>query len=438
MFNVSKKTIISGAIGNALEMYDYVIWGLFSVYLAKEFLPPQSKLSDIFFLFLITYILRPIGSVIGGILSDQIGRKKVLTLSIFVMGVCTTVVGILPSYEQIGVVSVLLLLFIRLIQVCSVGSEYISSISLLIESCDKDKRGYFGSWAAFGVNAGVLISSLVGALVLYLIDIHCLPSWGWRLAFILSSITMLVGFWIRSSIPESFEFITENARKERRTFKDILNETLSVIKIQLFESLLVFFLVLFGVSTTILLFIYAPIHMITINTIHNTQSFIINSCSLALLVILVPFFGHISDVNGRAKTLGTGIISLLMLVVPYFSILSSGTFLQVILFHTLIAIPCACIFAVTPVFITEIFPLSIRCSITNLIYSLAACLGGGVTPLIALTLGHNSQTGYGPSFILVILGVISLGLLGMMMRRCRSGITQPMLVSESASNLCQK
>jgi MHS family proline/betaine transporter-like MFS transporter len=166
MLSLSKKTIIGGAIGNALEMYDYVIWGLFSVYLSKEFLPPNSKLSDIFFLFLLTYILRPIGSLVGGILADQAGRKKILTLSIFLMGICTSIVGILPSYADIGVISVFLLLFIRLIQVFAVGSEYISSIALLIESCNPKKKGYFGSWAAFGVNTGVLISSLFASTLL--------------------------------------------------------------------------------------------------------------------------------------------------------------------------------------------------------------------------------------------------------------------------------
>lgn len=320
MFNISKKTIIGAAIENALEMYDYVIWGLFSVYLSKEFLPPHSQLSDIFFLFLITYILRPIGGLMGGILADQEGRKKVLTFSIFLMGICTSVVGILPSYEQIGVISVFLLLFIRLIQVFSVSSEYISSIALLIESCDKRKRGYFGSWAAFGVNTGILISSLFGTFVLYLIDIKVLPNWGWRLVFMLAFLTMIVGFWIRNSLPESLEFIAENARNRKKSVFEILYNVFQIIKSQPFNTILVFSLVCFGVATTILLFIYAPIHMITVNHIHNTQSLMINSLSLLLLILLIPICGAISDYLGRIQVILMSSVMLLLLSLPYFII----------------------------------------------------------------------------------------------------------------------
>ncbi|RUR14024.1 MFS transporter [Legionella septentrionalis] len=406
MFKTSKKIIISGAIGNALEMYDYVIWGLFSVFLSKEFLPPQSKLSDIFFLFLITYFLRPLGSLLGGMLADQTGRKRVLTLSILLMGICTALIGVLPSYEQIGVISVFLLLFIRLIQVFSVGSEYISSVSLLIESCEKNKKGYFGSWAAFGINAGMLLSSLTGTLILYLIDLHILPPWGWRLAFILAFLTMMFGFWVRRAIPESHEFISNHARTEQRTLKSIFIETLHLLKQQFFESFIVFSLVLFGVATTVLMFVYAPIHLMTVNILSNTQAFLINSSGLAIVTILIPLMGIASDIYGRTRIILTGITTLLVFVVPYFAYLTSGTFAQILLFHCFLAIPCAAIFAVIPVFITDIFPHSVRCSITNLIYSVAACLGGGITPLIALKLGERHD--HSPSYILIVFGVVSL------------------------------
>jgi len=406
MFKTSKKIIISGAIGNALEMYDYVIWGLFSVFLSTEFLPPQSSLSDIFFLFLITYILRPFGSLLGGMLADQIGRKKVLTMSILLMGIGTALVGILPSYEQIGVASVLLLLFIRSIQVFAVRSEYISSVSLLIESCEKDKKGYFGSWAAFGINAGMLIASLTGALILYLIDIHLLPSWGWRLAFILAFLTMLFGFWIRRSIPESQEFISNHARSEKRTLSNILVDTISLLKQQLFESFVVFSLVLFGVATTVLIFVTAPLHLVTVNGLSHTQAFLVNSFGLAIVTLLIPLMGIASDLYGRTRLLLAGVITLMIFIVPYFSCFTSGTFSQIVLFQGVIALPCAAIFAMTPVFITEIFPQSVRCSIANLIYSIAAIAGGGFTPWITLKLGEHYDLS--PSYTLILLGSISL------------------------------
>lgn len=426
MFKTSKKIIISGAIGNALEMYDYVIWGLFSVFLAKEFLPPQSKLSDIYFLFFISYILRPIGSLLGGMLADQAGRKRVLTLSILLMGIGTASIGILPSYEQIGVISVFLLLFIRSVQVISVGNEYISSVSLLIESCDKDKKGYFGSWAAFGVNAGMLISSLTGALILYLIDLHILPPWGWRLAFIFAFVTMMLGFWIRSSIPESQEFIANNARSNERSLRDIFFETFRLLKQQFLESFVVFTLVLFGVTTTVLMFVYAPIHLVTVNHFSSTQAFIINSAGLAIVTALIPTMGKLSDVYGRIRIILMGIVTLLLFITPHFICLTSGTFSQTLFFHCLMAIPCAAIFAVIPVFITDIFPHSVRCSIANLIYSVAACLGGGITPLIALKLGEHHN--YSPSYLLIIFGVLSLITLVLFSKRENYKTNQLLLV----------
>lgn len=406
MFKTSKKIIISGAIGNALEMYDYMIWGLFSVFLSKEFLPPNSTLSDIYFLFLVSYFLRPLGSLLGGLLADQAGRKKVLTLSILVMGACTALIGILPSYNQIGMIAVYLLLFIRSIQVFSVGSEYISSVSLLIESCEKNRKGYFGSWAAFGVNAGMLVASLTGALVLYLMDIHILPPWGWRFVFILAFITMLFGFWLRRSIPESKEFISNHARSEQRALASILKETIRLVKQQYLESFIVFSLVLFGISATVLVFVYGPIHMVTNNSISHTQAFLMNSISLAIVTALIPLMGMMSDLYGRARIILTGIITLMLVIMPYFFFLTTGSFSQVLLFQCFMAIPCASIFAVTPVFITDIFPPSVRCSSSNLIYSLAAVLAGGLGPVIAVKLGARHD--YSPGYILMVCGVLSL------------------------------
>lgn len=204
-----------------------------------------------------------------------------------------------------------------------------------------------------------------------------------------------------------------NPSNELVTF--ILQEALNIFKTQTFDTVLVFFLVCLGGSATILIFIYGPIHLNTINHLHNTEALIINSFSLGLLITLIPVFGLISVRLGRAKTIMPGIIALTLFSMPYFNLLSTGTFYQVLLGHMIIAIPCANLFSVTSVLITERFPLSVRCSITNFIYSLAACFGGGVTPLIALKLREYGNAM--PGMILVALGFISLSLLGYSIRK---------------------
>ncbi len=428
MFRISKKTILAGAVGNTLEFYDYVIWEIFSLYLLKEFLPPQSSLADLFFLFLITYIFRPLGSFIGGIFTDQLGRKKTLIIYILLMGGCTALVGLLPSYQQVGFLSVLLLVLIRILQVFAVGGEYFSSLALLIESCEKNKRGFYGSWAAFGVNAGTLLASSIAALFFYLIDKELLPSWGWRIAFLISFITMLLGLWLRVSIPESLEFIIENARSQKKPFLVILKDALFTIKSQQLETLVTFTLGFFGVSASMLIFVYAPIYMAKLHTVTATQSFLINSISLIVVISLIPIFGLISDKVGRIKIISRGIIGLLVLILPYFMFITSGDFKQLLWSQVIIAIPCACIFSTAPVLITELFPLSVRCSVTGLVYSVAASLGGGITPWLAFKCSNFSEGSYLPSLIIFFSGVASLIVLKLLHKKNKDWVPHLVLV----------
>ncbi|KTC65686.1 putative proline/glycine betaine transporter (plasmid) [Legionella adelaidensis] len=408
MFKVSKKILVSGAIGNALEMYEFGIWGLFSIYLSSEFLPPGSNLSDIFFLFFISYILRPIGSLIFGILADQIGRKKVLIVGILLMGLCTSLVGILPSYTHIGAFAILFLVLFRLVQIVAIGGEYISSISLLIESCAPNKKGFYGSWAAFGVNSGMLLASLVGTSIVHMINSGAIPDYSWRFAFLVSLLTMFFGLWVRRSIPESFEFIMQNSRFPKRSFQAIFIEMKTTIRSRLFDSFLICSLVAFGVSVTILVFIYAPIHIFNFSKISTGDAFLINSIGLAVLICFLPFFGYLSDIYGRTSILFLGTLSIIFLIIPYFIFLCTGSFYLTLFLHILIGIPCSCVFAVTPVLITEIFPPSLRCSATGILYSLAGSISGGITPLLAFKLANLSGFGFLPSIILIFFGSISL------------------------------
>ena len=212
------------------------------------------------------------------------------------------------------------------------GGEYISSIALLIESCDNNQKGYYGSWAAFGVNVGMMFASAVGAIITYLINNSLIPYWGWRFAFLISLLVSLLGFWIRNSIPESYEFILEHSRKKQKTLSEVFCESLQTVKSSYTEVFVVFSLVLFGVSITVLIYIFSPVYMTTINSISNSAAFLFNSISLALVALLIPFFGSLSDNYGRIKTISLGIIAFLCIAFPYFITMLSGEFYRGIIF----------------------------------------------------------------------------------------------------------
>ena len=419
---ISRKILFSGIIGNIIEAYDFTIWALLAQFIAKEFLPPHSALISVFALFFVGYLVKPFGGLMMGLAADQLGRKTILTISMILMGISTTFVGLLPSYSSIGLFSVFFLLLFRIIQVIALSGEYISSTVLLIESCDKQSRGYYGSWVSFGTTVGMFFASLTAFIITSEINIHLLPSWIWRIAFAFSFIITIIGFWIRKTVPESLEYVLANARKSALPQHAIFKELIATFKTHGAESISTFILVWVGVTTTFLIYIYAPIHLTTINTMHSHQAFFINTASLALVVLLIPLGGKISDRYGRINTLFFALLSLLLLILPYFIYISKGNLLQIAAVHMIVAVPSALIFGLTPTLITEIFPLSVRCSIAGLIYSISSCLAGGLTPLLAIYLANNLSLQYAPSGLLIISTILGLFILIKLRKKTTSAL----------------
>ena len=216
------------------------------------------------------------------------------------MGICTSIVGILPSFVQIGLAQFFLLLFIRLIQVFAVGSEYISSIAFINWKLWKQNEVILVSWAAFGVNAWCINFFIIWFLN-SLFDRCACSSWmGWRFAFMLAFLTMLIGFWIRNSFTRKPWVHCRECSNEKDRF-DVLYEALAVLNHRPLIHLSLFSLVCFGVSTTILIFIYAPIHMSTVNHLHNTLSLLLTHQAQHYLSCLFPILVWFQTILGRTK-----------------------------------------------------------------------------------------------------------------------------------------
>lgn len=415
--NFQKRIFATGIIGNLLETYDLVICAFMSQIIALTFFSTDSGIKGIlntFYILLVGYLSRPIGSIIIGLFADQIGRKKMLIISVLLIGVSTAMIGIIPSYEIIGIYSAILFLCLRILQNIFAGGEYISSIAYLIESGEEKQQGYYGCWSAVGVNSGALIASFVVFIISSLINMKAIPDWSWRIAFLLSLFGTIFGLWLRYSIPESIEFILKNSLTKNRNKLDTLKSSFDYIKSHYSQCLAIFGITWLGVCVTFSIYVYSPIHMSTINHLSHQEAFSINTIALLLVISFIPLFGFLSDRINKIYLLGCASLAFALLAFPYFWYISYGNYVQVMFFHALSAIPSACYFGIAPVLIAEIFPVEVRCTAVALMYQTFSSIAAGLTPLILLQLVHKTSIPYSPAYLIILstlLGSTSLFLI---------------------------
>lgn len=415
----SKKRIIaSGVIGNFLENFDFMLCAFLAQYIAMTFLPSSNISNNVFItfsIFFIAYLSRPMGGLLIGLYADQIGRKSALIFSVIMVGVCTTIIGIIPSFESIGITATILFTFFRVLQNISVGGEYISSIAYLIENAEKNERGFFGSWVSVGFNMGSLFASLMVFIITYYIEKNIFPSWSWRIIFILAIFGTGIGFWIRRSLPESLEYIFEHEDGIIQRKSDIFFLAIELIKNHPARCFAIAAIAWLGVAETSAIFVYSPIHMTTINHFSQHQAMGINTIALFFLIPLIPVFGYISDYTSKIKLLSLSSFAFGLLAIPYFMLISSGSLLQILIIKLLICIPSACYYSIAPVLITESFPSRLRCTSLALIYQVTLSISAGITPLVMLYLAtHSHGIHYSPGYYLIgssIFGFIGLYLL---------------------------
>jgi MFS transporter, MHS family, proline/betaine transporter len=203
------KSIIAGCIGNVLEWYDFAIYGFFAPVIAGLFFPSEDKLASListFGVFAIGFLMRPVGSVIFGILGDKLGRKRALEISVVMMAIPTTFIGVLPTYSHIGIAAPMLLTLLRLFQGASVGGEFTGSISFVVEHAPKNRRGFYSSWTIFSLLGGILLGSAIASLITNILPKEAVDEWGWRIAFLLGIALGLFGLYLRIGLEDPPDF----------------------------------------------------------------------------------------------------------------------------------------------------------------------------------------------------------------------------------------
>lgn len=394
----SSKIITSCFAGNLLEWYEFAIFGYLTPYISQLFFPadnPTTALLLTYGIFATGFVMRPLGAILMGYIGDRYGRKKGLIISLLMMTIPTTAIGLLPTYEQIGLYAPLLILVCRLIQGISLGGEFSGSIIYLIENAPQHRRGFFGSWADMGSSMGMILATLTSLCLTALLTKQQILEWGWRLPFLPGILFGTLGIIMRRTLDETPAFLASNAQTQRNPIRDaILGNPLKFL-------LSVTFLAI-NTSGYYLLIIYLPQQAAAGASLY---------LSLASLVLMMPatFLGAVlSDKIGSYTTLLLGIITSMVTIIPAVYSTYYLPLNWIFIYHGLFSVSLGLCFGPRSHFIIRLYPVSNRYSGIAVSYNIANAIFGGTAPLMALMLVKLTNSRMSPGFLTLAMACLSL------------------------------
>jgi MFS transporter, MHS family, proline/betaine transporter len=407
--SATKRTLLAGAVGNVLEWYDFALYGYFAPIFASLFFPsnsPAVSLISAFGVFAVGFLARPLGAMLFGYWGDTLGRRNALAWAILLMAVPTCMVGLLPTYQSIGVIAPIALTCCRFLQGLSVGGEFTGSATFLVEHASASRRGYIGSWAGFSAQIGALLGSGVGALITSNFADDTLHEWGWRIPFMMGGLIAVVGWYVRTGVAESPAFATIRQAGGLTTspIRDVfMMQRLAVAKV----GGLVW---LHGVAFY-LLYVYLTTYLTTVTQVPLATVLVMNTGCMALLALLIPLMGAWSDRIGQIPLLITGAAGIALLAYPSFLWLTSNHLPRMIAAQVLLTLLVACYMGPFFATVTELFPTSQRYTGLSVGYNMGAALFGGTAPLVATFVIEWSGNVLAPAFYLSVCAMVSLSIL---------------------------
>jgi MHS family proline/betaine transporter-like MFS transporter len=371
-----RSAITAAIIGNALEWFDFTVYSLFALHIAKTFFPVGSELASLLLAlatFGVGFVLRPVGAVILGQYADRAGRRAAMTLVIVLMSVGTAILAFTPGFAAIGLAAPVLIVIARLIQGFSAGGEMGGATAYLIESAPPERRGFYASWQFAGQAAAALAGSLIAFAVTRALTPIQLEDWGWRTPFILGLSIGPVGFYLRRKMADSEEFL---ATRAMHGFP--LLELLRRYRRQLARS---FGVTVLGTACTYLVILNMPTYAVRQLDMDPGDSFIAATLASVILLVFNPIAGRLSDRIGRQRQILLSAAAIGISAYPLLLLLISHPALpMLILVQGVLAILLALYIGPSAALIGEMFPAQIRSTGLSLGYNIAVPLFGGFAP----------------------------------------------------------
>lgn len=424
MTKEERKVAYATIVGTTVEWYDFFIYAAAAGLIFKDlfFAPAGNTLGTIlaFATVGISFLFRPLGAFLAGYLGDKYGRRIVLVITLVLMGAATTCIGLLPTYDSIGVAAPILLLVLRILQGLAAGGEWGGAVLMAVEHAPKHKRGRFGSFPQIGVPLGLIIASGIFALMTGVIAPgDAFVQWGWRIPFLLSVILLFFGYWIRRTIEESpvFKKIKERKSTAQTPIRDLFRNHAVLV--------LLAALVFAGNSACGYMATGGFIQNYATNPagpLHLERTPVLIAVTLASFCWLITTYisGILSDRIGRKKTYIIGWLIQLCGVFALFPLVNSGIISLFALGLCFLTSGIGLTYGVQSSFYSELFSASVRFSGISISYALGAILGGAFAPMIGTWL--VSVTGSTMAVTAYLALMTTIALISTLSLRDRSGI----------------
>jgi metabolite-proton symporter len=401
------KVALASLIGTAIEWYDFFLYGtaaalIFNKLYFPTFDPAAGTLLA-FGTFALGFIARPLGGLVFGHYGDKLGRKTMLYLTLLIMGLATALIGLLPTYETIGIWAAVLLVACRLVQGFGLGGEWGGAVLMAVEHAPENRRGFYGSWPQMGAPLGLVLGTLVFSAVSGAMTEEQFMAWGWRIPFLFSFVLIVIGLWIRFTIAESPEF--QRIKDEKLESGTPILEAIKSHPKNILLAMGARF------AENGFFYIYA-----TFTLAYATQALGMNRQDIlnavlvaaAIEVFTIPMFGALSDKLGRRPVYIFGAVFSALMSFPLFLLLATKSpQLATVAIVLGLAVGHAAMYGPQASFLSELFGTRVRYSGVSLGYNMASVFAGALSPLIATWL----MTKYAPATWPISAYMITLALI---------------------------